>query len=58
MKNIAKRGKALCAVMLMLAMCLSFCPTSVFADDASSPMNYYHSEYDNYSDVLANGDKI
>ena len=58
MKNIAKRGKALCAVILMLAMCLSFCPTSVFADDASSPMNYYHSEYDNYSDVLANGDKI
>ena len=58
MKNIAKRGKALFAGLLSLTMCLSFCPTNVFAADTSSPVNYYHSDYDSYTDVLANGDKI
>lgn len=58
MKNIAKRGKVLSSVLVLLTMCLSLFPTNVFADDASSPRNYYHSEYDSYSDVLANGDKI
>lgn len=58
MKIIAKRGKALSALMLLVTMCLSLFPINVFADDESSPMNYYHSDYDNYSDVLANGDKI
>ena len=58
MKNIAKRGRILGALALTVSMCLSFCPTNAFADDDSSPRNYYHSDYDNYTDVLANGDKI
>lgn len=58
MKNIARRGRALSALMLLITMCLSLFPTNVFADDASAPKNYYHSDYDSYEDLLANGDKI
>jgi beta-glucosidase len=39
-------------------MLLSLFPINAFADDDSSPRNFYHSEYDSYTDLLANGDKI
>ena len=58
MKNNAKRGKAFGALALLVSMLLSIFPINAFADDDSSPRNYYHSEYDSYTDLLANGDKI
>lgn len=58
MKIFAKRGRSLITLALTLAMSLSVCPINVFAEDPSSPINYYHSDYDSYAEVLANGDKI
>ena len=55
-KRTAKIGSALALLALSL-QCL--CPMNVLAaSSASMPKNYYHSDYETYSDVLANGDRI
>ncbi len=59
MKKFAKHAKIICALTLILSMCASICPISVFAEDgAVMPKNYYNSEYETYEELIAHGDLI
>ena len=61
MKKFAKRAKYAVALAIAGVMSLSVCPVGAFAegDDVNVTLkNYYTSDYDNYDDLLADGDKL
>ncbi len=59
MKRNTKRAKILCALALATLMFQSLCPIGVFALESESTLkNFYHSDYDSYDELIANGDKI
>ena len=59
MKKTLKRAKIMSAIVLLSLMFQCLCPINVLAEsDSFALQNYYHSDYESYSDIIANGDKL
>ena len=59
MKKSQRTAKIFSALVLGALIFQCLCPINVLAESAEAKLkNYYYSDYDSYSDLLANGDKL